>query len=703
MAQALLSLDAPRPLSNRARLVNWALLVGYLSVLGVVYVEAPEPLPAVPAAGLAHALIAAYVSGIVALLMIGHARSTGRRGFLMIGGTFLYLTVVLAVFPMFFPSALIEGQQIWGSVQDASGLFYAWHLALPVGLSVGAWMVYNDQRHHRRPGVSTRELVSALSLAVLFALLTISLVSLDLGPVLIEGTDSKTAYARLMDSLVLILSLLFLAVTLYCARNGSVIGRWLVGMALLTFGEAVLNLNAMARYSLGWYVSRFVWLAAVSVLLGALIWNLSKIDRANSEKAAVDTLTGAASRSTLLDAIYRELERASQRRRSIALLWIDLDGFKEINDQLGHQVGDEVLRRIVERLVEQVRVEDHVGRLGGDEFGVLLCDEGDVSQPEQVAERLLASLRDPMLVGDAQLHVTAAIGIACAPRDATDAEMLLQRADLAMYAAKREGGDCFEVYNEAIGQEAVARAKFRSDLSDSLREGDFLLFYQPIYEAETKRMAGAEVLVRWIRNGVQVPAAGFIPFAEESGQIVTIGHILLRRLASEVPVWLSIGGQDFFLSINLSARELADDGLIASLLEGPLVEHAANLVVEVTETLELQESSEAEANIDRIRRAGIRVAIDDFGAGFSNFARLERLRPALLKIDRSLVQRGTQFEGGVAFLTAATSVAASLNCDVVAEGIEQEAEERLVGLLGIRYVQGYRYGLPGPIEQFLTV
>ncbi len=445
-----------------------------------------------------------------------------------------------------------------------------------------------------------------------------------------------------------------------------------------------------------------LWLTAVAALLVALIWNLSRIDRANSELASVDSLTGAESRISLLDTMHREIARVREAGGQIALLWLDLDGFKGINDQLGHQVGDDVLRQVVERLAHQVRRGDHVGRLGGDEFGVLLCDDVQPARVNAVADRLLASIREPIHSGESTLHVTAAIGIAAAPADARRAEDLLLCADLAMYAAKNRGGDRYEPFNADIGTEAVAKARLRHDLASALRQGEFCLYYQPIYEADGKRMAGVEVLVRWLRDGVAVPAGEFIPFAEQSGQIIALGRIVLRQLAHELPRWFASHDDDFFVCVNLSVKELADAPLVDDLISEPFLQRPSQLVVEVTESLELQDTSEAETNLGRLRAAGFRIAIDDFGAGFSNFTRLEHLKPSLLKIDRSLVRRaGSEHEGGVAFLTAATSVAASLNCDVVAEGVETPAEAQVVELLGVRYVQGFRYAEPAPIEAYL--
>ncbi len=699
----MFSLDGPRPWSTAFKGWIAAAIGGYFAVVVAAFLRADEDMQALPAVALAHALLAACFSAITALLMVSHARNTGRRGYLMIGGTFAYLAVVLAVLPMYFPGAVFSDRIIWGDVESATNLYYAWHFAFPIGLAVSAIVIYADQRSHRRPGLSRVQEWGGLAVTTLGVAITLAVTTWGsrILPPVIEPDGTKTGYAMALDVALVVICVVTVAITAYCARNGSLIGMWLTALALLILGEAVVNLNATERFTVGWYASRFLWLMAVAALLVALVWNLSRIDRANSDLAARDWLTGCESRISLVDTMQREIARGNDLGTQIALLWVDLDGFKGINDQLGHQVGDDVLREIVARLQAQVRPGDHVGRLGGDEFGVLLCDDVEAGRVSSVAERLLATIREPVRGPDSLIHVTAAVGVARAPTDARTAEDLLLCADLAMYAAKNRGGDRFEPFNAAIGTEAVTKARLRHDLSSALRGDEFCVHYQPIYEADGARMAGVEALVRWIRDGAAVSAGEFVPFAEQSGQIIPLGRLVMRHLGLDVPHWLAAAPADFFVSMNLSVKELADVPLVDELLGGPLRPSLDRLVVEVTESLELQESSEAERNIERLRAAGIRIAIDDFGAGFSNFTRLEHLRPSLIKIDRSLVRRaGNEKEGGVAFLTAATSVAASLNCDVVAEGVETPEEAEVVQLLGITYVQGFRYGQPGPIEQF---
>lgn len=705
MSQALVSLDAPRSLSHRTKVWQWVGVAVYATLVAWAVLNSAEPLAKIPSAVPAHTTIGAFICAVTALLMFGHARASCRRGFLWAAMTFLYMAGTLAVYPLFFPGAILPDEQILGTSQSALTLSIAWHIAFPVGLTIATWLLYDDRRKHRRPSLTPMATwlgFAATVLALFVTGLLVTVVPQGALPEVMTGTQTKTSVAVWLEVLVVLLALVFMGTAFYCARTGSVIGRWLAGTAMLAVGESVVNVFTVQRFTVGWYFSRWMWLIAASVLLVALIWNLSRVDRANAQLATVDSLTGADSRLALLGSVHREVARIRDAGGQVAMLWIDLDGFKGINDQLGHEAGDEVLRSVVLRLGQQVRLTDHVGRLGGDEFGVLLCDYVSRDQVHKVAERLLGAVRQTIPYAGTELQVSAAIGIATAPDDATSAEELLLHADLAMYAAKKAGGDTWQDYTPAISADAAARGRLRQALAEGLRDRSFRVHYQPIYEADGLRMAGVEALARWVRDGQVMAAGEFVQFAEDSGQIVPIGRLLLTELAVDVPRWIAACDEDFFVCLNLSVKEVSDRSIVDDLVTGPLSQYASRLMVEITESLELQESSEAIANLERIRIAGMRLAIDDFGAGFSNFTRLEKLRPSLLKIDRALVRRaGSEVEGGVAFLTAATSVAATLNCDVVAEGVQTQAEAQVVRLLGVRYVQGYRYARPGPIEQWL--
>lgn len=494
---------------------------------------------------------------------------------------------------------------------------------------------------------------------------------------------------------------MFLGIALICNRSGSVIAGWLAAVAVLGVGEAMVSFNSAERYTLGWYVSRLLWLVAVSVLLLALIRSLSRVAAANVKVGSVDSLTGAASRSVFLITLDREIARSVSSGEEVALLWLDLDRFKDINDQLGHEVGDDVLRRIVHRVTRQIGSGDSVGRLGGDEFGVLLCD-AQASHVSTMADALLDEIKRPIAVSGAVIDISAAIGIATAPADADNAHRLLQCANLAMVRAKQAAGDRTQAYDCELGAQALARTQIRRDLTVALQNGGFDLFYQPIFNLDDGTPAGAEALARWWHEGQILSAGLWIPVAESSGQIVAVSHRLVSCLERDLPRLIATHGEDFFATFNMSSRELADVDLVQAVIErlGPQARH---VLLEVTESLELQQHTGVVENLDQLRQAGLRIAVDDFGTGYSNLARLEWLRPALLKTDRSLVQRaGTDPAEGQSFLRTVCALAGSLGCEVVIEGVETQAEDLAAHAAGARFVQGFRYGRPVPMDQLLV-
>jgi diguanylate cyclase (GGDEF)-like protein len=478
--------------------------------------------------------------------------------------------------------------------------------------------------------------------------------------------------------------------------------RWLTAVLMLQLGAAIVNMNT-ARWSLGWYFDRLFGMLAMTALLVFLLFSLARAGQATSLVATSDALTDSQSRTSFTRSMSRELAAARGRGERVALLWVDLDGFKAVNDQFGHHVGDEVLRVTVDRILGQIRDADHVGRLGGDEIGVLLCEGLHEDPAAVVAERILAAVREPMQVEELLIHITGSIGIATFPVDGEEPEALITRADLAMYAAKNGGGDRSVPFSAELGSEAMARAQLRHDLARAVLSGDFELEYQPILGLASGAVVGAEALARWRHDGQVLPAARFMAFAERTGQVVAIGRLILEEVEREVDEVLAALPVDGFLSMNLSARELFDEVHLCRLLTGPLQASARRIVLEVTESSELLEKSDLALRLVRLRAAGYRLAIDDFGAGFSNFTRLETLRPDLLKIDRSLVARaGSGDEGGGAFLAAARSVAESLHCPVIAEGVQTAAERDVVVASGITLAQGYLLGRPVPRHEFAT-
>ena len=704
MPPTIPSLDTPTRLDHRARVVAGVGVALYAVVVAVAYVLAPRALQPVPAVAVAHALTTFAVAGVTALVLLSHAEASGHRGHAILGATFLYVSALMLVLPLLFPGAIDAAGPVFGGPQSSVAVYFAWHYVLLAGITLSALVLAHDERTHRRPRPGGGA-PAAAALALVAAAVTVVTATLgaDHLPTLVRSGGAMAALGLALDRGLVVAAAFAVAVMLRLARGGSTILRWIAAIGLLLLGEAIVNLNSPARYSAGWYYSRLMGLAAFTTLLVVLVWNLTRIGRANSQMATTDLLTGLESRAGIMRSLAFELGRALQEHTHVTVLWIDLDGFKSVNDQMGHAQGDVVLRVVSERLRAQVRAADHVARVGGDEFCVLLCDDAAVQRADRVAHRLLDALREPITVDNGTYLVTGSVGIAVAPDDAVDAEDLLTRADLAMYAAKATGGDRAHRFDTSLGLEAVARAQMRQNLATAIRRRRFDLDYQPVVEVAGGRAAGAEALLRWLDGDLRVPAGDFIGVAQSTGQAIALGHMVVDSLERDLPRLLTVVAPDFFVSVNLSATELADSTLVARLMAGPVHDHASQVVVEVTESLELHDGSDAVHNLQKLRRAGYRIAIDDFGAGFSSFTRLERLEPAVIKVDRSLVARaGEGSDGGIAFLRAACSVARSLGCEVVAGGVETEAEAEVVRLLGIRWAQGYRYAQPMQLADLLS-
>ncbi|HSO03497.1 MAG TPA: EAL domain-containing protein [Candidatus Limnocylindrales bacterium] len=705
VAAALYSLDEARPLSRAGRLAAWVGALVYLGASLGVLSQGSDPWPPLVWVPIAHALVLVVVCGLTSLLLYGQASATGRRGYLWLGGTYLYVAVLLLSFPLFFPGGFGGEEPFLGGQQSAPWMFYIWHFAFAGGLMVAVWVFHIDRVRHRRPGLVVDMWPSVVGV-VIAALLTVGFVAVEdtaFRPTLLAQDVGLTSFAAALDWLLLGFSLAATALSLWCQRGGALIQRWLSAVLVLQLGAAIVNMNA-SRWSFGWYFDRLFGMVALTSLLIFLVFSLARAGQATNIVASSDTLTRSESRASFTQSMEQEIAAARLQGQSVALLWVDLDGFKAVNDQFGHQVGDDVLRVTVNRILGQVRDADHVGRLGGDEIGVLLCEGAAEAPVTPVAERILAALREPMHIDELLIHITGSIGIATFPTDGDRPDELITRADLAMYAAKNAGGDRCLQFSAELGSEAMDTAQLRHDLARAVRSADFELAYQPIVALESGAVAGVEALARWRHHGQLVPAARFMAFAERTGQIVAIGRLILEVVERDVDEVLAALPPDSFLAVNLSAREMSDDIHLDRLLAGPLHARAGRVVLEVTESSELLEKPDITHRLVRLREAGYRLAVDDFGAGFSNFTRLEAMRPDLLKIDRALVARaGTGEEGGIAFLTAARSVAESLHCPVIAEGVQTAAERDAVLATGIALAQGHLLGRPVPLDQLATL
>lgn len=414
--------------------------------------------------------------------------------------------------------------------------------------------------------------------------------------------------------------------------------------------------------------------------------------------ALYDTLTGLPNRVLFHDRAQHALDLASREGEPVALLLIDLDRFKEVNDTFGHHVGDLLLREIGPHLREALRTGDTLARLGGDEFAVLLPAAGPIVAAS-VAERVIAALEQPIVIEGHSLAVGASIGIACSPEHARDGDTLLRRADLAMYVAKRTPGG-YATYAAELDEGAAERLALMADLRDAIETDQLVLHYQPQADARSGALVAVEALVRWQhpRRGLLAPNE-FLPLAERSGLMRRLSERVLRDAVRQARLWRD-AGHDVRVAVNVYARDLLDarfPELVSDVLasEGLPPER---LVLEITEGARVTDEGRATEAIATLRRSGVCVSIDDFGTGYSSMAYLARLGADEVKIDQSFVLRMGADRSAEAIVRATIDLAHVLGLAVVAEGVEDDATWARLRALGCDRVQGYRIGRPMPAE-----
>jgi len=408
-----------------------------------------------------------------------------------------------------------------------------------------------------------------------------------------------------------------------------------------------------------------------------------------------DALTGLPNRRLLEDRLTQALALSQRNRKQTAVMFVDLDRFKAINDSLGHTVGDQVLKEVAQRLVKQLRVGDTVCRIGGDEFVVVLPESKRSTDAANVAAKIIETLSRPVQVADRELGVTPSIGIAVFPEDGRDAGMLIRNADAAMYHAKESGRANYQFFTEQMNQTAARRLALEGDLRGAVQLGELLLYYQPIAALQARRVVAHEALVRWQhpRTGL-VPSADFAALAEETGLILGIGGWALREACR----WCTFIGveHDVQVAVNLSARQFNDPGLI-ELVRRTLAETGLPprlLSLEIAEAALMQQADVAASTLRKLKALGVALAIDDFGAGSSNLAALRRFPVDRLKIDRALVADASGEQGAAALVGGIVGLAHALGLTVVAEGVDTPAQRELLAAHGCDCMQGLLAGAP---------
>lgn len=414
-----------------------------------------------------------------------------------------------------------------------------------------------------------------------------------------------------------------------------------------------------------------------------------------------DALTGLPNRNLLNDRIQQVLLHARRDYGRAAILFIDLDRFKNINDSLGHQIGDKIILAISVRLVESLREGDTVARLGGDEFAIVLSGVEQEESIASIAEKLLRSIGQQIVVDTHTLYVSASIGIAVYPSDGEHQDELLKNADTAMYRAKQDGNNTFRFYRREMNSLALIRLNLETKLRQALENNEFLLDYQPQIDMANLRIVGVEALLRWQTKDGLIPPLEFIPIAEETGLILAIGEWVLETACQQVVTWHKSGvPAPFRIAVNLSARQIWEQDMVGT-VSRILAKTGCKpdwLELEITESTIMKHPEDAQNTLKILAGMGITIAIDDFGTGYSSLAYLKRFHAHSLKIDKSFVISIASDHDDASIVRAVIALAHSLDLKVVGEGVEEELQFAYLRNLGCDFAQGYLFSRPLPAE-----
>jgi len=446
-------------------------------------------------------------------------------------------------------------------------------------------------------------------------------------------------------------------------------------------------------------LERTAELAGANALLQGEIVERRQAEARVHHMAYHDSLTGLPNRALLADRLDRAMLAAQRSERRLAVMFLDLDRFKTINDSLGHMTGDQLLKEVAGRLCRAVRASDTVARLGGDEFVVLVPGIRNIEESTHVAEKIIEALSASFPLEGRMLHITPSIGICIYPDDGGDVETLMRHADAAMYHAKASGRNNYQFFTQTMNQAAARHFELESSLRGALAQKQFELHFQPIMDIGTRRLNTMEVLLRWRRaNGELVLPDHFIPIIEENGLIVPIGEWVMRAACEQSMEWARQGLKPVPLAVNLSPRQFMHRGLVDSIrriLDETGIDPSM-IEFEITETALMQHGEQTLAILGQINAMGIRLSIDDFGTGYSSLAYLKRFPVKKIKIDRAFIKDLEESAEDRAIVAAIIALSDSLQLRVVAEGVETEGQFSLLQRAGCQYAQGYLFSQPVP-------
>jgi diguanylate cyclase (GGDEF)-like protein len=416
-----------------------------------------------------------------------------------------------------------------------------------------------------------------------------------------------------------------------------------------------------------------------------------------------DALTGLPGKELLDDRINTGIRLAQQEKNVLALIVLDLDGFKKINNTLGHRIGDELLKAVAERLHEFVRRNDTLVRIGGDEFSLILMVE-ERKTVELIVKKILVAVQRPFCIVGHNLHISASLGVAVYPEHGDNSSALYRCAEIAMYRAKSLGKNRWEYYSDQLDSFEHGDLSLESAMHEGIKNGEFMLHYQPVFCARTGQLKGVEALMRWDSSSYgSVSPAKFIPLAESSGLINILGPWALRSACHQVKLWQEAGHVDFYISVNVSPRQFVHKDFL-EVMNKALSESGLppeSLMLEITEGVLMDNPQERSVTIlTQLRETGVQIAIDDFGTGYSSLAYLKKFPLTVLKIDKSFVDNVANNSEDAAIVTAILGLAKGLGLDVVAEGVENDSQLNFLKEKGCDLIQGYLTGRPVSSENF---
>jgi diguanylate cyclase len=495
-------------------------------------------------------------------------------------------------------------------------------------------------------------------------------------------------------------------------------GMHYTGMAAAQFPKNSVCAMAGTGSSSAWMAPLIV-VFALAVLSIALVISMldfrmevktaalaSSLDRANEELqflALHDGLTKLPNRVLLEDRLEQEIENAKRSQKPFSVLFLDLDGFKEINDGYGHQVADLLLIEVAQRIRATLRARDTAARLGGDEF-VVLADSSEPADVAGLASRLIVAIQQPFVISSHQCQVTVSIGITIYKYGETRHD-LLKSADAAMYRAKALGRNAYCFFEVSMNEDAPQRLQVLHDLRLAIDRQELTLYYQPKFDAQSGAMLGAEALIRWKHptRGLLLPG-DFIPFAEKIGLIVPIGEWTVREACRQMSEWQAAGFAGWTVAVNLSPAQFNHPGLI-EMVQRSLESYALDptcLVVEITESTAMRDPDSSMRILQSLHQMGVRISIDDFGTGYSSLLYLKQVPAGELKIDRAFVNELLHGTNDAAIVSAIVTLGRTLNLEIVAEGVETDAQRDLLTRLGCHSLQGFLLGRPMPPDQLIA-